>query len=465
MKYQIKSILRDRLFILFLIMLTFVYFILNIYLYTRSKPRQELMQDHAMALFEDINTNKIYWLRKGYIIDSSHDKKYYNNLKDAFFETERALSQIMDGENISNDKYLEMIMPYELLSRQMQSIDHKAYTSIGQLRPKRLEEFLEKNDYSYDFESLNFMNIDDMVWASFVDGLRLVESARYLDNYFEAKAEVFDNEYSKYNYIRKINYIGPQPSTYMIASLSKAIIPLVTYYLIYKMKKDGTIKNLYLRPKSRPRNYLYLLCICILAALLICLIPRLINIGLSHMTGENIPTNTDMVIYADNLISPETSFAGNENAVKTIGLSDIKVHLKRISVQDMDPNGDYKTYSDLDQIPFINFFTRAKLIDFLKIILICITSLSIGIFIKNRLVAGGLLILVSLSIFISGQDLILSKISIIKPWTNPFFMTSGWNISLGAERLSWYSAIHILLLWIGVFLGLSLFISKFSKLE
>ena len=458
MQVNLKAIFKNKLVGFIFLFFTVIYFLCVIKLSNNSVARGE---SNYLQL-ESIAKTKALWkendLQRAKSQDQSQDKYYYNNFKKAYDQSSAKVNKLLkkyaDGEEISNREFEQTAyLTYLINNEHISGLYGKDYIRPTKAYPEKIDKFLENLDLDYNIYDLDFLNPSKEVVPykdNLAYGIKGIELQ--LDSYLSGKNLPLANEYSIYNFLRNINYGSNGSIFYWLENFFIASLPLLVFYLIKQERKNGTIKNIYLQAKDKQKIYLYFLFVFIIFALTLVYVPKIISYLYVTISGDHYRACTDLTIVEKGLRSFETTYEGSWSTdANILGLTNRK----------LGTLGDHLDYYDLKTISFFEFLKYFLTIDILKIILLVIVASSISLFIKNKAISF------SLNAFIGTMTILGGKINsrFFLNKFNPFILPNGWKLTLGREYISYYNAKILLLGWIILILGISLFLARKRDLE
>lgn len=459
---DLKSIFKNKVIIFMLLFLITIYFF-NVY---NLKSISLSTEEYQYWVLEDIAKEMSQWKSHNYnkarIQDTTDDKHLYNN----YIGTQEMISsnvnelmeKLRNKEKIKSEEFDRVFILKTLIhTEHFAGLYGKDHVTPTKAIPKKIEKFLEDINFEYNIYDINFLRKSDEP-VPFKDrvayDIKILESE--IDTYFNKKTHPKALEYSIYNFIRSINYDSPNNSgiygIHWMETFSIGVLPLLVFYLINEQQKNGTIKNIYLRPKSKYKNFLYFLSIFLIVSLIIVYLPKFISSVYVLVTGENYDANTNVIVIKKVLNSFQTTYENEWSArFKPFGLTNCK----------FGKTGDLIEYTDLIEISFSKFLSYYLTIDILKILLVVLTATSISLFLKNKIIAFGLNAVMGIMLILGGK--INSNFFTNK--FNPFILPNGWKLTIGREYISYYNALIILIVWIIVLFALSILIANRKDIE
>ena len=456
MQIDLKAIFKNKLIIFIFIFLTLVYLSFTFISKDHSIEKDELSYLSLKNTYQSLMTYKSQHLYEAKLQDSTSDKKYYNNYltyyENIMAEMSALLEKYSKGQDVDPQEVEKLLILKMLVHNERFSGNYGAdFVSPYKAYPEKIEKFIKEFDFTFNIADINYFEASNgSLYKDLVAyNTKTVESM--IDAYFE-KDPYPSTEYSIYTYLRDINFGISSKLIYMMETFSLGILPLVIFYLANLYKKDGTIKNLYLRPEKKYKNYLYFILIFLCLAIFIVYLPRIISYIYVLITGDIYKTKANVTVFEKGLSTFVTSYENVwADELQGFSMTDWKLGSK----------GDLLAYNDLANISFLKFLSYYLTIDLLKIVLLVITATSICLFIKNKVIAFSLNALIGAMTFLGGK--INSRFFLNK--FNPFILPNGWKLTLGREYISYFNAFVLLIGWIILMLGISLFLARKRDLE
>lgn len=460
MSKELKSIFKNKLIVSILILFIIFRFIAIYNLKNISVSTTQyailLMENNLESLIKTKSSR----YKEANIKDKSPNKYLYKNYVGAYEYIQKEIiffiKKLENNDKVEYKEFLKLDILCDLIETEyLASQSGGGNLTPTKLFPKKVDRFLDEIDFEYNIYDLNFLPESDEL-SAYRDRinyfLKIIDTK--IDNYFQK--EVYPNslEYSVYNFIRNTNYGFNNTWTYWMETFYIGILPLLIFYLVDVQRKNGTIKNIYLRSTNKYKNYLYYVIVFLIVSLLIIYFPKITSYIYVIITGQLYDVNANVIVFSKGLKTFQTSYEKYWDYIfqySAHGMTDLKVGL----------TGGLLNYEDLIEMSFNKFISYFVTIDILKIILVVLTSTLISLHIKNRIVSFGLNFIISIMLIWGGKS--SSKFFINK--FNPFILPNGWKLTIGREYISYYNALVLLIFSIIIIHILSIIISNCKEIE
>lgn len=457
---DLKSIFKNKLIIFIMLLLVIGSFIsvYNLKSFSVSKKQYQMLLMESNL--KNIARWKIHRYKRARIQDTTEDKHLYNNYVGSVEMIKKEMNELVkkleNNEEVDHEEFIKIdILNTLIQTEHFSGLYGEDYLAPMKVFPEKVDKFLKDINFEYDIHTINFLRESDEP-APFKDRIayftKMLETQ--IDSYYENKLYPNSLEYSIYNFIRNINYGFQNMWSHWMETFSIGVLPLLIFYLIDEQRKNGTIKNLYLRPVAKYKNYLYFVTVFLIISLVIVYLPIIISSIFVLITGELYDANTNVIVFSKGLSTFQTSYEEYWDPVFKYGahgMTDLKAGVV----------GEFLKYEDLLNITFPKFLSYYMTIDILKILLVVLTATSISLFLKNKIIAFGLNTVIGIMLILGGK----SNSAFFTNKFNPFILPNGWKLTIGREYISYYNALILLILSIIIVFVLSVIIANNKEIE
>ena len=457
---ELKSIFKNKLIIFILLLLVIGNFISVYNLKSLSVSKKQ----YQMLLMESNLKSNAKWKSHRYkrarIQDTTEDKHLYNNYVGSAEMIKKEMTELIkkleNKEEVEHEEFIKIDTLNTLIQTEhFSGLYGEDYLTPMKVFPEKVDKFLKDINFKYDIHIINFLSESEEP-SPFKDRTayfkKMLETQ--IDSYYENKLYPNSLEYSIYNFIRNINYGFQNMWSYWMETFSIGVLPLLIFYLVDEQRKNGTIKNIYLRPTNKYKNYLYFIKIFLIISLVIVYFPIIISSIYVLITGELYNANTDVMVFSKGLNTFQTSYEKYWDPVFKYGahgMTDLKAGVI----------GEFLNYEDLLNISFPKFLSYYMTIDILKILLVVLVATSISLYFKNKIIAFVLNIVIGIMLILGGK----SNSGFFTNKFNPFILPNGWKLTIGREYISYYNALILLIASIIIVFVLSIIIANRKEIE
>lgn len=435
MKYELKSILKNKVFI-FMLILSIGFSLYNAHYMDKAinESDNETYLYYLNLYQGGLSQEKIF----RQTIDS-HDKIQNNWLDAELWQSElyRDFGNYYKYRNLTSDERLEKRALMALFSFEKNATPSYKDFASDQYK-EEIEKYMDLSSYDFDFSLIK--DYASSYRPTIIDyNNAIVEEERMvLERYF----------YLKENNLNEVDSETNSPWTYLYYSYSKHditmfflmnVLPIFIVYIIADSRSKKTLELNQLRPISKMKVFNHYLSIMLFISFIIIFLPNILMVIFQGLRYGFDGLKNPILVYKDGFKSFSTyknlGYDLDVYGNNTLGLSKLKtVYLNP------DTNIPFPSF-ELENIEFYKFIFYAFIIELFKFNFLVLLGTSIGLNIKNKNFS-----IMIISILV-GMSILFSYLPQTKNIFNPLSMNTGWEITLGGTGTSWLKSLVYLLLF------------------
>lgn len=450
MRYEIKSILKNKLTWIFLFILLVFGIMTVIELETKDFNQQAVKNlEWQVALKEKNMQNEIAW----FPLDSSSEEEIewfhnYINYKQWMIDTDKYKIECYKNIKITELEEIVILLKDNICALNLYANPEKG----NELALKVFGDKLNKYKSILNMDKLPF-NYEKLVGMPSLSE----EEKDYV--YYGIKTRIEILFYILENNEKNIGIYTASPFTFLSIQLSVNQVPtimigiLIIFFataIIVDSKKNRSIQLISLLPKKKGyiiKHYYSCIFISIIIILFVSFGIPFFILGIGHgFDGWKFPIAVDPKGFSTFIPYKHLE------SFSIIGLGKVYADYS------MPGYDDVISFSNLVFWPMWKFLIAAAIISFLKIVFLTLLGVSIGIFMKKSWSAFFMSIIVSIFYGVSQYFPANSK------W-NPLSLKSGWDVTLGWTHVTWLNAIVVLLISICILCIMIFYINKKKELN